>query len=328
MKLSGLMARTSRNIALYVSMTSLVCILLLYSGSIRAQVGTADVLGTVTDPSGALVRDATVTIKNLGTADKRTATTDAVGEFIFTTLPNGSYTLTVKASGFKEYSVVGIPLAAGDRARYDAKLETGAVSERVVVTGEVAALQTDSSTVSSSIEDTLVQDLPLNNRQFVTALEIQPGMNAGAQGSASANANGTTQDRRPEATFTANGQTSAPNNYMIDGFDNNERQNGLIGLQPSIDGIAEVKVDTNTYRAEYGRTAGAVVNVITKSGTNDFHGSAYDYFRNDILDASSYNFNSTAEVKPKYRQNNFGGSLVAPFGKTRRFSSSISRKIA
>ena len=309
--------RSLRRPALWTLAICAMVLMLLVPAALRAQVGSADVLGTVTDPSGALVPNAKVTIKDLGTAAERSTTTNAKGEYIFTTLPNSTYRLTVEAKGFKAYTVVSFPLSTGDRARYDVSLQTGAVTEKVEVTGEVAALQTDSSTVSSTIQDKLVQELPLNNRQFITALQIQPGLNAGPRSGASTA--GSPQDRRPDADVAANGQLSVLNNRMVDGFDNNDRLNGLIGLQPSIDGIAEVRVDTSTYRAEYGRTAGAVINVVTKGGTNNFHGSAYDYFRNDILDSSSYSFLGLHSPKPKYRQNNFGGSLGGPIWKDKTF---------
>jgi hypothetical protein len=309
-----------RQIAILAIALGVLIGLLFAPLSARAQVGTADVLGTVTDFSGAVVADAKVTIKNLGTSAERTTTANAEGEYIFTTLPNGTYSLTVEAKGFKAFTVANLPLSTGDRARYDAKLEIGTITENVQVSAAtVPVLQTDSSTISSTIEDSEVQDLPLNNRQFVTALELQPGISAGNVGGSAESANGSVYDRRPSAAVSANGQSSALNNQMVDGFDNNERLNGLIGLQPSIDGIAEVKMDTNTYRAEYGRTAGAVINVITRSGTNGLHGSAYDYFRNDIFDASSYNFYATPSLKPEYRQNNFGGSVGGPIKKDKTF---------
>jgi len=308
--------RSTRGIAALVIALCVITGIFLAPYPLQAQVGTGDILGTVTDSTGAVLPGAKVIIKNTNTGEQRVSATNGKGEYVFSTLQNGTYKLTVEMAGFKSYSVAGLQLSTGDRARFDASLTTGAVTETVQVTGEAAALQTDSSEVSSTIDSNVVQDLPLNNRQFVTALRIQPGITAGAQGGKSSS--GSPSDRRDDATIVANGQSSALNNQMIDGFDNNERLNGLIGLQPSIDGIQEVKTDTSSYRAENGRTAGAVINVITKAGTNSFHGSAYDYFRNDILDAPDYGFGKTMK-KAKYRQNNFGGSIGGPIWKDRTF---------
>jgi hypothetical protein len=286
---------------------------LLFSLPLRAQVGTADVLGTVTDPTGALVANAKVSVTNIGTAAVRSADTNERGEYVVNTLPNGEYSLKVRAQGFKLYEV-RFTLNAGARARFDAKLQTGAVTEEVkVVANNVMALQTDTSTLTSRVEENAIQDMPLNNRNFVGALLLQPGITQGTGNAAGESA----VDRRDSSAVTANGQSAAYNNQLVDGFDNNERISGLIGVRPSIDGIAEMKVDTSNYTAEYGRTAGGVINIITKSGTNQFHGSAYDYLRNDLFDAANYF--SLAGTKPEYRQNNFGGSIGGPIKKDKTF---------
>jgi Carboxypeptidase regulatory-like domain/TonB dependent receptor-like, beta-barrel len=310
-------ARSLRNPTAWTLAVCVVVLALLVPAAVRAQVGSADVLGTVTDSTGAVVSAAKVTIRNLGTAAARTTTTDAKGEYIFNTLPNGTYTLTVEAKGFKAYTVADFPLTTDARARYDVSLQTGAVTEKIEVTGQVAALQTDSSTVGSTIADSTVQDLPLNARSFEAAIQIQPGVTAGPGGSMAA---GTSpEDRRPSFVIVANGQSDALNNQMIDGFDNNERNLGLGGVRPSIDGIAEVKVDTSSYSAANGRAAGAVINVVTKGGTNQFHGSLYEYFRNDILDTRDFFATAGVVKKAEYRQNFYGGSIGGPIRKDKTF---------
>ncbi len=278
--------------------------------SLRAQVGTSDVLGTVTDSTGAVVVGANVTIKNLGTAEKRSATTSDKGEYLFSTLPNGNYTLTVEAKGFEAFIIKSFPLSAGDRARYDAALKPGAATETVEV-NEVNTLQTDSPEVASTVPDTAVQEMPLNSRNFSSALQTQPGMSMGTNSQSFAGG-GSPEDRRPAFIVVANGQNDAWNDQLIDSFDNNERNLGLAGVRPSIDGIEEVKIDTSSYSAEYGRAAGAVINVITKAGTNNFHGSAYEYFRNDIFDARDFFATAGVIPKPELRLNSFGGSLGGP----------------
>jgi hypothetical protein len=310
----SLSARNPKNPGrLLISLTVLTISLSLFISilfaptPLSAQVGTADVLGTVSDQTGAVVPNATVTIKNVGTSAARTATTNDKGEYIFNTLPNGTYNLSVEVKGFKSYLEKGFTLSTGDRARHDAKLQTGEVTETVQVTAsQTAEMQTDSSEVTSTIQSNTVQDLPLNERNIQSAVQVQPGISMGAGGSL---ASGTApEDRRPSFVVVANGQNDNLNNQLIDGFDNNERNLGLSGVRPSIDGIQEVKVDTSSYSAEYGRAAGAIINIITKSGSNDFHGSLYEYFRNDIFD--SYSFFDVS--KAKYRLNSYGGSVGGP----------------
>ena len=278
--------------------------------ALRAQVGTADVLGTVTDSTGALVAGATVTITNLGTAQTRTSTTTDKGEYVFTTLPNGSYSLRVESKGFKTFTIANFPLSTGDRARYDAALDPGTATE-IVNVSEVASLQTDSSEVASTVRDTAIQEIPLNSRNFSSALQTQPGISMGTN-SLSFAAGGSPEDRRPSFVIVANGLNDAWNDQLIDGFDNNERSLGLAGVRPSIDGIEEVKIATSSYSAEYGRAGGAVINIITKAGTNSLHGSAYEYFRNDLFDSRDFFAQVGSIPKPELRLNSFGGSVGGP----------------
>ena len=284
----------------------------------QAQLTTADVLGTVTDSTGAVVPGASVTIRNLATGVTSTTKSNGAGDYIFNLLSPGHYSVTIEASGFKKVEYTDVALAAGDRARENGVMETGAVNETVEVTSAPPLLQTDSSSLTFAVTEQAVQDLPLNGRNFVNLVQIQPGIN---QGSPSAIGSGTRpDDRRQSSVISANGQNDLFNNEMIEGMDNNEREQGFIGVRPSIDAIAEVKVDTNVANAEIGRSAGAVVNIITKSGTNAYHGSAYEFFRNDIFDARDY-FTTVASgvAKPEYRQNQFGGSIGGPIVKNKTF---------
>jgi hypothetical protein len=293
----------------------------------RAQVGSADVLGTVTDTTGAVIPGATITVKNLGTSIVRTTTSGASGEYIVNTLPNGSYSLTAEAKGFKTFTIKEFALTTGERARKNAQLTIGDVTERVeVAESSTATLQTDTATVTSTIDSTAVQELPMGNRNFYGIVQELPGVNFGNQGGSSSGGgsgtSGTTQkDRRPDSTIMANGQSDGSNNNMVNGFDNNgDVIFGNTGVRPTVDGIEEMKVDTGNGGAEDGRAAGAAVNVVTKSGTNNFHGSAFEYLRNEATDAR--NFFDTVAVDPKiakYRQNNFGGSVGGPIKKGKTF---------
>ena len=283
----------------------------------HAQETSADVLGTVTDPSGAVVPGAAVKLTNLGTQIAQTARSNNSGDYVFTLLTPGRYSLSVAAPNFKTVVVPVIVLAAGDRNRENAVLASGTASESVTVTADAPLLQRESSSLTSVVTEQPVQDLPLNGRNVVNLVQIQPGVNAGPPDAISSGQR--PDDRRSTSTISANGQNDLYNNELVDGMDNNEREQGVIGVRPSIDAIAEVKVDTNNFTAEIGRDAGAVVNVITKSGSNHLHGSAYEFFRNDIFDARDF-FARTGEVaKPEYRQNQFGGSIGGPLQKDKTF---------
>lgn len=280
-----------------------------------AQLTTSDILGTVTDSSGAVVPNATVVLTNTGTNETRTAKTNGAGDYSFTLLPVGHYSISVKAPGFQAALNKDLSVEAGDRARNDVKLQTGSESTTVEVTASTPLLQADSATVSSTVTAQAVQDLPLNGRNFVQLVQIVPGANEGPGNGLTSGAR--PDDRRQSASFSVNGQDDTLNNYTIDGIDDNERIIGTIGVRPIVEAINEITVQTNNYTAEAGRTAGGVVSIVTREGTNQFHGSAYEYFRNDIFDAR--NVLQRTGKKPELRQNQFGGSVGGPIFKDRTF---------
>ena len=285
-----------------------------------AQVTTADLTGRVTDSTGAVVPNAKVTVQSLGTGATRTMTTSESGDYTFNLLPIGRYSVRVEAASFRNFTRPEVELAGGDRARVDAQMEIGQASETVVVSTEAAVLQTDSSTVSTLMNTKAVQDIPLNGRNYIQLVQLAPGVSPGPGNGL---ATGTRpDDRRQNSSFSVNGQDPVVNNNMIDGIDNNERIIGTIGVRPSIDAIAEFKVQINMYSAEIGRTSGGVINILTKSGANDFHGSLFEFLRNDKLDASSFfdfTNQATAPPKPEYRQNQFGGSIGGPIKHDKTF---------
>ena len=277
----------------------------------HGQVATADVLGTVTDSGGSTIPGASVILQNTATSEKRTFTTSADGTYTFSDLQAGAYTVNVTAPGFKAFVARGINLAGGDRNRIDAKMEIGAATEQVEVVAQASALQTDSTDVGTTLTAASVQDVPLNGRNFVALVETTVGVNAGSPNSTSNGGHG--GDRRLSSAVSANGQGEGENNELIDGMDNNSRYEGVIEVRPSVEAIDQVRTDINLYTAEVGRTAGAVVNIITKSGGDKFHGSLFEYFRNDITDARNYFATaSTLSHKPELRQNQYGGSLSGP----------------
>jgi hypothetical protein len=294
-----------------------VFVLCCVSFAARAQMTTADVVGTVTDVTGAVVPGAKVTLTNLRTGVVVQTQSNEAGDYVFNLLTPSQYSVSIGARGFKTFVISEVSLAAGDRTRENGLMQTGSIQEEVKVTAATPLLETDTSAVSNVVTEHSVQDLPLNGRNYVNLVTLLPGVSAGPPDAVSSGER--PDDRRQATTVSANGESDYYNNEMVDGMDNNERLNGFVIVRPSIDAIAELNVATNLYSAEFGRNAGAVINIITKSGTNDYHGSAYEFWRNDILDARSYFAQAGVTHKPEYRQNQFGGSIGGPIVKDKTF---------
>jgi outer membrane receptor protein involved in Fe transport len=305
------------------SLTLLVAVLLLCCFAVTGQVTTAEIVGTVTDATGGLIAGANVTIRNAGTDATRTMQSNESGNYAFTFLPVGTYSVTIENAGLKTFTMSNLTLAAGDRSRVDARMEPGDVHQSIVVTATAeSALQTDSSTVGGLVTTKAVQDLPINGRNIVKLAQLIPGAN---EGTTNALSSGTRpDDRRQTSAISVHGQTDMFNNYMIDGMDNNERLVGTMGVKPSIDALEEVKIQTTLFPADVGRVASGVVNMITKSGTNGYHGTVFEFLRNDLFDAKDFfnvpqSGNPLAGKKPKYRQNQFGGSIGGPIVRNKLF---------
>jgi hypothetical protein len=296
----------------------LICMSLLCAVGARAQ-ETGDIVGTVTDSTGAVVPNATVTLTNTATNVSQTAQSGGDGNYLFTFLQVGNYVVKVQAAGFKTATHPEFALSSGDRARADIKLEVGEQTTTVEVQATVApALQTDSSNVGQLTSSQTVEALPLNGRNLIQLVYLAPGVTAGSPGSIVQG--NRPDDRRLVSSFSVNGQTDTMNNNMIDGMDNNERIIGTIGVRPSIDAVQEVNVQTNKYDASVGRTGGGVVDVITKAGTNNLHGSAYEFFRNRVLNTNpNWAFTGTSAPNPQFQQNQFGGSIGGPIVKNKTF---------
>ncbi len=283
--------------------------LLLTGVQSRAQLSTADVTGTVTDSSGAVVTSAQVTIRNLGTNETRTATTNEAGDYGFTFLQPGQYSARIEAQGFTVFSVAALTLAGGDHVRVDAVLNVGKTSDTVEVLAQTPLLQADSSSLSSTITREAVESLPVASRNLTQLVYLSPGVSEGAS------INGLSSGQRPDdrrltSYYSVNAADPQLNNNQLDGTDNNERIIGTIGVKPSFDMIQEVTVQTSNFTPETGRSAGGVVSVLTKSGTNSFHGDVYEYLINNITSARNY-FNS-GNSTPEQRNNIFGGSVGGP----------------
>jgi outer membrane receptor protein involved in Fe transport len=281
-----------------------------------AQTTTADIVGTVTDTGGAVIPGADVTVTNKGTGDVRKIKSSANGDFVVSILPPGNYSIQVTMSSFKKYEVANLALAAGDKPRINAQLAVGDTTQTISVEATTPLLQSESATLQSSVNQLAVQDMPLNGRNFVQLVQMVPGANEGPPNSLTNGAK--PDDRRPSASISVNGQSDVLNNNMVDGMDNNERLIGSLGIRPSVDAISELRVQSNVYSADSGRTGGAVVNIITKSGSNSFHGTVYEYFRNDIFNTYPYQFGAH-NPKQRWRQNQFGGSIGGPIIRNKTF---------
>jgi hypothetical protein len=286
--------------------------ILLVGSQCQAQVASAELSGNVLDPSGAAIPGATVTATNVDTAIAHTTTSEKGGDYVLTSLPPGNYTLTVEAPGFSKLEQSGIDLQINQQARLELTLKVGQAAETVSVTGHPPLLEAESSSVGTVISQQLVNELPLNGRNFVQLATLSPGVN-GVGESASGTIMGGTRpdDRRAGSEIFSNGNREGDNNFLFDGIDNNERLTLSITLRPAVDAVREFKIQTNLYSADVGRNSGAVIDVISKSGTNQLHGSLFEFLRNSDVDARTY-FNAAGTSFPTFRLNQFGGSLGGP----------------
>src|SRR5579871_358294 len=272
-QVNGLLAVSDRkrNVLASVAMVVLAFVLCGSSRPALAQVVTADVVGTVSDPTGGLLPNVRITVVNVETELKRTTETGSDGHFEVTLLPVGRYRVTAELAGFKVTTIREIALAQGDRQKLDLRMELGQRQEMVEIQAQTPALQSETSSLGTLFDQHSVEDLPLNGRNFMQLAQLSAGANAGA---ANALASGNRpDDRRSSSNVTVNGQMSYANNFLIDGLDDNERYIGTLIIKPSVDAVSEFKVITNGYAAELGRTAGGVIVMLTKSGTDNFHGS-------------------------------------------------------
>ena len=293
-----------------------LALFLLAAPAAFAQFETASVLGTVRDPSGAVVAGAAVTLTNKGTGISVAATTDANGNFEFFTVRVGSYLLTVGKEAFTTATVDDIRVGIGARQRVDVTLTLGQMSESVSVVGDVSLLETDSSQRSQVISRQQATELPLNGREYSALVLLTTGARFSALNTGSANA-------LREGSFNVNGLRSTMNNFLLDGTDNNSYGTSNQGfsnqvMQPPPDALAEVKVVTNNMSAEYGRSGGATINVAYLSGSNSFKGSVWEFYRDEGLNATGF-FKPIDGKKPELDRNQFGFVLGGPIKKNKAF---------
>lgn len=286
------------------------CILLLAAAcaiSAFAQASfTGSILGTVTDPTGATIANAAVTVTNLATNDTVRVRTDAVGNYFAPNLRPGTYSVSIEISGFKRFTQNQIPLQIDQSARVDATLTLGATSETVEVTAAAPVLQTETGSIGQVVDNRKIVGLPLNGRGAFALIGLVPGV---ADGTASGTSG---------ASARINGGRNRLNEIQLDGITAVNIKGGNVGYTPMVDALEEFKILTNSFSAEYGRTGGGVILATIKGGTNAFHGVMFEFLRNDKLNARNF-FAPPSQQKPVLRQNQFGGALGGPIRKDKTF---------
>lgn len=296
---------------MHTSRASILVILLMCSTaavSAPSQNIYASLTGVVVDQSGAVIPGVTITAMHSGTGFTRTAVTDERGNYLLTLLPIGSYSLSAELPGFKREVRTGITLQVDQRAREDFRLQVGQVSEVLEVSAAAPLVESETSSVGNVIDNTKVAELPLNGREFTQLALLVPGAMPTSQGSTHSFRGG----------FNVAGAREMQNNFLLDGVDNNDNTVGIITVRPSMEIIQEFKVQTNSYAADAGRFAGGQINISTKSGTNELHGSLLGFIRNQALDAKNF-FDNPNNPIPPFKRSQFGGSLGGPIVRNRTF---------
>ena len=280
---------------------------------------TGMVVGTVSDPSGAVVAEAQVTVRHIGTNAARVAKTDTDGNYAVTLLPPGQYQVTAERTGFRRASYNGVKVDVDQTVRVDFALQLGEVTQEVVVEEPVPLIQTDTSALGQVVDQVRVSQLPLDERNFLTFALLVPGAQLAAEGS---------QNSTQGGALSVNGAREQSNNFLLDGVDNNDLYINQYTVLPSVDAIQEFKVESGNYSAEFGRSGGAQVNIALKSGTNQVHGGLFEYLRNRHLDAKNFfdqpdcastSVPGTCAEIPRFDRNQFGGTLGGPIHRDTTF---------
>jgi hypothetical protein len=272
------------------------------SAGVRAQVGAAALTGVVWDPAGAVVPGATVTVTAISTNRSRLTVTGSDGRYSLPGLASGTYRIHVELNGFKPLTREGLSLATGETVRVDLSLTPGAVSEAITVTADAPLLRSEASGLGQVVDNKKVVDLPLNGRSFISLAGLAPGVAL-----------------PPNSAFPRiNGGRPRANEYLFDGISVLQPEPGQVAFFPNIDAIQEFKIESNSPPAEFGRFNGGVINLTTKAGSNAFHGTGFEFLRNDALNARNF-FASTTPVKPRYERNQFGGVIGGPIRRNSTF---------
>jgi len=303
------------------AVTFAVLICLTHPTRLSAQMVGATVSGTVVDPSGGVVPGVKIVIKNASTGSVANALTNGVGVFDAPNLPPGTYELTASAAGFATLVRSRITLTVGQELVLNLSLEVGNTNQQIEVTTEAPTVDLANATVGGLINETTVEALPLNGRSWSDLAILAPGVHTVGNQPA---INGTDRTKRGMGLeLSISGGRPQQNNYLLDGVNINNYTNAgpgsLLGGNLGTDAVGEFSVLTTNYSAEYGRTSGGVISAITKSGTNQFHGSVYEFLRNASLDAANYIDDINGNPKPPFRRNQFGASAGGPIRKDKTF---------
>jgi hypothetical protein len=303
------------------SRVPLVLVCLLTAATAWASI-TGSISGIVTDPSGSVVPKASVTAINMGTGVRSTIKTDGAGFYNFPNLPVGTYDVEIVQKGFKTYRQAGIVLDANAEIRVDVKLELGEITEQVQVTSEAVHVETQSTQMGEVINAQKMTAVPLNGRDFTNLLSLQPGVVPFAYANALQDSNLSDRTVSGSSSLNAgnqsiNGQRETSNGFMVNGANAEEGKNNGTSVIPNLDSIEEFRIITNNFDAEYGNYSGGQVNVVTKSGTNQLHGNAFEFNRNTAFNARNYF--SPPGAAPKLIQNQFGGTLGGPIKREKVF---------
>lgn len=298
--------------------------LLLFSNHVAAQTDTARIQGSVVDSSGAAIRGATVKVTSVEQGTVFTATSDDAGNFTVSALPRGNYSITVEATGFQGQSQ-GVTLQVSQVQAINFKLNPGTVNTVVTVTDAAPLVETSTSSIGEVVQGRQVTELPLNGRNFTTLALLTPGVTRGQYGDISSGVSGNAETFRNQESgggaVSSNGLRQQANNYLLDGIDNNEALVNTLVFFPNVDATQEFRVNTSVAPAEFGRAGGAIVQTSIKSGTNQIHGSAFEFARSSLFDANpNYSFfGATPQAALPFKRNEFGGSLGMPILKDKLF---------
>ena len=312
------MQRTSRGLS--VSVSTVLLLLLFATSSLLGQLGGGSIVGVVTDSSGSVVIGAKVAATNVGTNERKETVTNPEGYYEFPLLPAGKYVLSAEQTGFQRATTVEITLHAGTKPKIDFEMRVGEITQSVEVVASAPLVNATTTALGVVMENKKVTELPLNGRSFVQLVGLQPGViNRNAEPVSS----GSTVGQRGGVEF--NGSPALGVNFLLDGVDMSFGENNGVGDQSagsggtgavintiSVEAIQDFKTTSSAFPAEYGRATGGVVNVTSKSGTNQFHGTLFHFFRNDALNASSFFANRAGLKKPVLRHNQYGGNLGGP----------------
>src|SRR5258708_22811182 len=285
----------------------------LFGSVLLAQDVTGTIAGTVKDSTGAVIAGATVTVTNTDTkVVARTVTTGDTGRYVVPFLAIGHYNITIEKSGFRKATISGIELNAHDDLRENAELPVGTTQQEVSVAATALHVELENAQAAGLIDSRQIAEIPLNNRNYEQLVTLQPGVSYGGGDQlfvGTTNPSGQTN----VVSFSINGQRNNGNNWTADGADNVDRGSNLTLLAyPSVDAIAEFTTLRGNYNPEYGRSASGQIDVVTKSGTNAFHGDLYEFFRNDALNANNFFTNLAKLPRPPLRYNDFGYTVGGP----------------